>query len=114
MLHYFNPGHETAVLNASKYYMAPANVVSMQKELSFLPAWYSQTDDFVLIDTDLPDDFLAEISVYEHLLPQWIVKNTLAAHADELANQEVCLWGITPQAIHLFDSINEVYGLNLT
>jgi hypothetical protein len=114
MLHYFNPGHETAVLNASRYYMSPANVATMRHELAFLPAWQAGADDFVLLDGDLPEDFLAEISLLGTVLPRGISQNALAAHAGELANQAVCLWGITPQAIHVFDTINEAYRLNLT
>jgi hypothetical protein len=113
MLHYFNPGHETAVLNASKYYMSPANVAAMQRELAFLPAWQANAEDFVLIDSDLPEDFVEDIACFKSRLPKGISQKTLAADVPELFNQTIRLWGITPQAIHLFDTINDVYHLNL-
>ncbi len=103
MIHYFNPGHETAVNNASPYYMSPANVLQMQYDLSFLPAWYGNTRDFVFVDikTDL---------VYIHFLkqlfpdlPSPVTLNTISAQPYE----EICIWGISPQSIHFFTEINQ-------
>ena len=113
MIHFFNPGHETAVLNSSKYHMAPANVVSMQKELSFLPAWYANIEDFVLIDNNLSEEFISGITNFLDILPGTITQNDFLLHKNKFVSQIICFWGITPQAIYLFDTINSKYQLNL-
>ena len=58
MIHLFNPGHETAVLNASKHYQPATPIVKMQTDLAFLPAWYASDGDFVFMETVLTDDFI--------------------------------------------------------
>ena len=110
-LHYFNPGHETAVLNASKYYHPPAHVVKMQNDLAFLPAWYASEKDFVYMENPLPDDFI--LSCKQLNLP---VKPLTSANFSE--NRElfqysaIDLWGISPQSIHFFEKINEEQNLS--
>lgn len=108
-IHYFNPGHETAVHNGSPYYTAPANVAAMQQELAYLPAWYGNKEDLVLV---------AELNSYFSFLnnkicnlPQAITERELTGHQDA----DVSLWGISPQAIHFFDMLNKEYeaGLNI-
>lgn len=49
-IHYFNPGHETAVLLGTQNYTAPTNVRKMQKDLALLPVWYAEEDDFVYLE----------------------------------------------------------------
>ena len=112
MIHYFNPGHEMAVLNKSPYYMPPANVLRMQHDLSYLPAWYASTDEFVFINEEQADEVNAFIDVQNRLfvdLPQIITHNNIATVADS----EICLWGIAPQAIHLFETINQDCDMRL-
>lgn len=53
-IHYFNPGHETAVLLGTQNYTAPTNVRKMQKDLALLPVWYAEEDDFVYLETIPP------------------------------------------------------------
>ena len=48
-IHFFNPGHETAILQGSENYTPPANVQRMIKELSYLPVWYADPADFVFL-----------------------------------------------------------------
>ncbi|WP_203583456.1 hypothetical protein [Paludibacter sp. 221] len=110
MIHYFNPGHETAVSNGSIYYMPPANVARMQKDLSFLPAWYAQTGDYVLIDNSVNSaaclQYLKETFPG---LPQAITTESL----NHLSGQEVTLWGISPQAIHFFTELKDKHSLDV-
>jgi len=113
MIHYFNPGHETAVLNKSKYYMAPANVVSMQKELAFLSAWYACADDYVLIEEELPENFSSFIYSNFKSLPKAINRAYISNNRDIFLNRSVELWGISPQAIYLFENISNEFQLNL-
>jgi hypothetical protein len=90
MIHYFNPGHETAVLNGSKFYRPTVRVLKMQEDLAFLPTWYAAPNDYVLLpgkETDL--------------------------RKEELRNQTVDLWGISPQSIYFFEKLNQQYNLQL-
>ncbi len=104
MIHYFNPGHETAVHNASPYYMAPANVVAMQNELSFLPAWYGDAGDLVL--TDRYDEYLYDLFPR---LPKAIKESEITLYK----GNEVCLWGISPQSVHYFHELDKLYDAQL-
>ena len=80
-LHYFNPGSETAVLNASPYYTPAANQIKMQRDLSFLPAWYAGSPkDYVWIEDNLTGEFISSIKSFSHL-PQTI-------SSDDLLNQK--------------------------
>lgn len=95
MIHYFNPGHETAVLNASKYYQLPGMVAKMQEDLALLPAWYASPGDFVLVGSRL--------------------ENPLTHHVEELGLKPFVVepWGISPQSIHYLEMLNRQYGLRL-
>lgn len=109
MIHFFNPGHETAVQNASPYYMAPTNVATLQHELAFLPAWYANKNDAVLIYSRYDKDFFYYLSDFFPSLPNAIMEDELP----DFDLSDVCLWGISPQAIHFFGTLNKKYGLNL-
>ena len=50
----FNPDCEMAIANGSKYYMPPANVVTMAEDLAVLPVFLGESEDWVLV-RNLPD-----------------------------------------------------------
>lgn len=112
MIHYFNPGHETAILNSSPFYHAPFHVVKMQQDLSFLPAWYAESGDFVLTKLHLPDDLVEFWSPLEGF-PKIALTEKDLNHTESINKQEVSLWGVSPQSIHHFEEINERHNLNL-
>jgi hypothetical protein len=87
MIHYFNPGHETAALNASKYYQLPRQIAKMQEDLALLPTWYASPGDDVFTGQKF--------------------------QSETLKNNSVELWGISPQSIHYFETLNNLYGLQL-
>ncbi|MDR1782663.1 MAG: hypothetical protein LBR13_00160 [Dysgonamonadaceae bacterium] len=89
MIRYFNPGHETAVLNGSPYYRQPMSVAKMQRDLASLPKWYSNENDIVW------NEYVEPIS------------------SDIAKNQPVDLWGISPQSVHYFEKISAENNLNL-
>ena len=111
MLHYFNPGHETAVLNDSPYGKLPANPTKMQQDLGYLPALYAESTDYVLIENELPEDFIRSIERFN--LAKSVTFSNLPLMPD-LLNETVSLWGISPPSIHLFRQLNEKSGLNLS
>ncbi|MDR0683329.1 MAG: hypothetical protein LBG15_16035 [Dysgonamonadaceae bacterium] len=110
MIRYFNPGHETAVLNASKYYQPKANQLKMQKELAFLPAWYAFPSDFILIDKPLPNTFLSDLDLLNPIA-QAITTSDLTNKKSDLADLAIDLWGISPQSIYFFEKLNLFHHL---
>ena len=109
MIHYFNPGHETAVLNGSPYYTAPANVVAMQQELAFIPAWYANEEDLVLVESELDIQFYNYLSNNLGFKPKPISKENLHLYN----GMQIALWGISPQAIHFVEELNKELELRL-
>lgn len=105
---YFNPGHETAVNNASPYYTPPANIAAMQEELSFLPAWYADREDKVLVDSK-DEVYYSYLTEKFSTLAQPVSQNELTLYRD--AN--LSLWGVSPQAIRYFEELNKELEINL-
>ena len=74
-IHYFNPGHETAVLLGTQNYTAPTNVRKMQKDLALLPVWYAEEDDFVYLeDSKATPPFFAHLPKDLHPAPIPVTK----------------------------------------
>lgn len=112
MIHYFNPGNETAILNGSQYYQPASNLVKMQKDLAFLPAWYSHVDDFVLTDNELPESFSKKLKLFDPIA-QPIKQSDVITKKSLWHNKEIDLWGIAPNSIYLFEKINITHQLDL-
>lgn len=109
MILYFNPGHETAVHNASPYYTAPANIARMQQELAYLPAWYGLKNDVVLVFDSSNQDFFNYISDNLEYIPKPITQGELG----DFSGSEISLWGISPQAIYVFDELKKGFNVEL-
>ena len=112
MIHYFNPGHESAVLNGSRFYQPNANVVKMQEDLAFLPAWYAAPDDFVLTVQPLTDDFLSTIRLLKPLA-RAVTSADFFSNRELLLEEEAKPWGISPQSVYCFEQLNKQYKLQL-
>lgn len=112
MLHFFNPGHEYALLNHSPYYTPPSSMVKMQQELAYIACWYANEGDIVLGFETLTDDFKESIENI-HKKVQYISIKEIGDNRELLKNQTISLWGISPQAIHFFEGLNKRYDLNL-
>jgi len=109
-LHYFNPGHEAAILTASPYYMPPANVLLMQKELAYLPAWGANSDDYVFLSDN------QDLSFFKHI--NQVIGKVATAISPELLNTippQIRLqpWGLSPQVVHFCQNINNEYNIDL-
>ena len=105
-IHYFNPGHETAILLNRPNYTAPANVRKMQRDLALLPLWYAETGDWVYAGEEMPEGALEGI-------PQELLPKSVPVTAKELSSQmrdrtlTAAPWGLSPQSIHLFERLRE-------
>jgi len=112
-LHYFNPGSEVAVLNASPYFTPAANQMKMQRDLSFLPAWYADyPDDFVWIEDRLTEEFISSIKSLSRLAKA-VCFEDLVNKKQQLSGFEVSPWGISPQSIKFFETLNNKYDLGI-
>ena len=49
-IHYFNPGHETAVLSGKVNYTPTRQVQIMFRDLACLPLWYANPHDLVWVE----------------------------------------------------------------
>lgn len=105
-LYYFNPGHEGAILSSSPYYTPPANMVNLQNDLAYLPAWYARPIDFVLLQAELPLKFKKYLSKNLRPIAQGFTENNL-----NRSLEEVHLWGISPQSINYFERLGDKYHL---
>ena len=112
-LHYYNPGHETVVLEGKAHYTPSVNVCKLQKDLALLPAWYASAGDYVYVEnpahshhfSTLPEEIRPPVAL---LFP-----DSPELKAGNLPAMEASPWGISPQSIHLYHQLNKKYGLNI-
>lgn len=112
-LHYLNLGHETAILTQSPYYHPPENVRRMMADLSFLPAWYGNADDKVLVDKALDTTFIQTIAPFDSVLAQPILCNSNELSKNNLDELNAAPWGLSPQSIHFFNTLKQKHNCSL-
>jgi hypothetical protein len=115
VLHCFNPGHETAVLNGSPHYTPARSRLKMQTDLAYIPAWYACGDDYVLVNeiATPADDFRQLLAPLSPRLAKAVVVEDIARRKDIFCEMSVVLWGISPQSCYLFEKINKKHEINL-
>ena len=86
-----------AIANGSKYYMPPANVVTMAEDLAVLPVFLGESEDDWVLVRNLPDPaFMA--SVYEPLhLKAGFIQEAEAGILGEVKGEP---WGWSPKMCH--------------
>ena len=102
ILHYFNPGHENAILNPQPSYTPPAAISDIMRELSAIPAWYAHPEDLVLVDNNFDQSYHQQFIEHGFKIPNTLKNKNLK----ELYKPKVCMWGIAPRDIRLFERIN--------
>ena len=106
-IHYFNPGHETAVWQGKKNYTAPTNVRIMTEDLSLLPMWYGKSNDFVLTEQDFSITFHQHCEqIFNKELAKPVNRKNIKERLISDENIEAFPWGISPQALNVFSSLN--------
>ena len=111
-LHYFNPGHETAVWQGRPNYTPPANVRVMMRDLAYLPAWYGEAGDFVLVeqvDEACVLDFREQLVLMQENLPQPVGREALKHGRVRLPECEAAAWGWSPQAVAYFRALGQTH-----
>lgn len=113
-IHYFNPGHETAILLGKQNYTPPTNVRKMQKDLALLPVWYAEEDDLVYLEEKPSTRFFSHLPDELQPAPTPATKAMLAQNAHILPQMEAAPWGISPHSLHLFERLRESTKLRLS
>lgn len=104
-IHYFNPGHETAVLLGNENYTPPANVLRMTKELAFLPVWYAEDGDYVFTEEITSPRFFSLQPKALRPFATLVSRKELYAKASTLPEMKATPWGLSPNSIHLFNEL---------
>lgn len=113
-IHYFNPGHETAVLLGKRNYTAPSNVRKMQGDLALLPAWYADKGDFVYVGNGEPGDIdisLIDVEVKPNGSP--LSGEIIASLKASGSILEAEPWGLSPHSLAQFERLRYRSGLNI-
>lgn len=107
LLHYFNPGHETAVLLGTKNYTPPIQVQRMIRELAYLPAWYAEPNDFVWVEEIIAPRFFSlqpkKLGPFPTLLSRAELKNKTI----DIPGLQAAPWGLSPHSLHLFEQLKK-------
>ncbi|MCD7915794.1 MAG: hypothetical protein LUG96_11455 [Tannerellaceae bacterium] len=106
-LHYFNPGHETAVLYGKQNYTPSKAVSIMMRDLAFLPAWYSDPKDYIITTRNKEALFLSGLPDFIRPDVNLIGKEELFSY--DFSGEEITFnpWGISPSVIHSFKHLNQ-------
>ena len=100
-IHWFNPGHEDAIRTNSPHYTPPASVCRMMTDLALLPLWYSNENDYVIINE------ASESSRFLLALPANIRPAAIPVLPSEFNSAfpvEATPWGLSPQSIQFFET----------
>lgn len=106
-IHYFNPGHETAVLQGKKNYTPPRNVQRMQRELAALPVWYAAADDYVFAEENDSPRFFALQPKELKPLARLVTRAELAESGKNFPSLHAAPWGLSPQSLRLFADLKK-------
>lgn len=108
-LHLFNPGYENGILSGNIYYTPPKNVQRMRRELALLPMWYADPEDYVWVENDLPPEYDSICKEMNLSLPTCVNRKMWEdVTLFHLPHLEAAPWGISPQSISFFDTLNSI------
>lgn len=113
-IHYFNPGHETAVLLDTECYTPPLSVRTMMRDLSCLPMWYAEGADYVLTDEIaaqyFPDFLPEETEAFAHVVSREELRE------GELSGigLEAEPWGLSPHVIKMFQDVKRNFAQDMS
>lgn len=110
-IHYFNPGHETAILLGTENYTPPANVQKMQSQLALLPVWYADPTDYVWVEEIVSPRFFSLQSKQLHPFAMPVTRNGLNKMKTDGIPKEIDLWGLSPHSIRHFNQLKQTYDL---
>lgn len=91
-LYIFNCDCEMAIANGEKFYMPPANVRKMMRDLAYLPAYLGEEGDCVLVEDKEP-----AIKNNLQVDCKAILSEELLAYSETLSGEP---WGLSPKICH--------------
>ncbi|MCD7930108.1 MAG: hypothetical protein LUH15_01345 [Tannerellaceae bacterium] len=111
-LHYFNPGHETAVFWGKTNFTPSRNVRKMTEDLAFLPAWYAKEGDLIFIEN--PENGSPEYFLPGEIYPavKILTTNGLKEYKKQPLLQATP-WGLSPDSIHRLELLKRRSGVPL-
>lgn len=113
-IHFFNPGHETAILQGSKNYTPPTNVQRMIKELSYLPVWYADSEDFVFTEEISSPHFFSLFPKEFSPFAKLISRKEIEKQKNDLPEMQAAPWGLSPQSHYFFEKLRKKGNLKLS
>ncbi|MGM9759117.1 MAG: hypothetical protein ACI30I_03260 [Parabacteroides sp.] len=113
-LHYFNPGHEMAILLGKENYTPTRNVQKMRKELAFLPVWYADPEDYVLVPNNYAPRFFSNLPKALRPFAKVVTPADLKQMKESLPPLEATPWGISPDSLAYFRQLQEETGITLS
>lgn len=113
-IHYFNPGHETAVLLGKRNYTPPTNVRKMQKDLAILPVWYANDGDYVFAHEHIDPECLAHVPEVLRPHVKIVCEENFAKVASSFPSLEATPWGLSPQSLYVFERLAKKTKVNLS
>lgn len=109
-IHYFNPGHEHAVLNNTPSYTASKSIRTIISQLSGLPMWYAPPNEYVLVQNQIDKDYYAYLKELGFSLPIPLLETDIIKVKENLVLQ---MWGLAPDALQMFKRINTNYAVDV-
>lgn len=113
-IHYFNPGHETAVLLDTECYTPPLAVRTMMRDLACLPVWYAEGGDYVLADEIVeprfPDFMLEKQGASARIVSYGEVRKGVLSGVE----LEAAPWGLSPHVIKMFQEMKRNFVPNMS
>ena len=86
----------------------------MIKELSYLPVWYADSDDFVFTEEVTSPRFFSLQPKEFRPFATLISRKELKQKGASLPEMVAAPWGLSPHSLHLFDELKKNCGLNLS
>lgn len=112
-IHFFNPGHETAILQGSENYTPPANVQRMIRELSYLPVWYADAEDFVFTEEIVSPRFFSLQPKEFRPFAKLISRKEIEKQKDSLPEMQAAPWDFPHIAILFLKNCGKAVTLTL-
>lgn len=109
-IHYFNPGHELAVLNNTPSYTASKSIRTIISQLSGLPMWYAGENEYVLAQHQIDKDYYTYLRELGFKLPTPLLETEIFKVKEDLSLQ---MWGLAPDALQMFKRINTNYAVDV-
>ena len=103
-IHWFNPGHENAVLTDNPHYTPSASVCKMMSDLAILPVWYANECDYVIINE------AKEASRFLLSQPTCLRPSATPIQPSGLFISEpveAAPWGLSPHSIRFFETLRQ-------